>query len=329
VSQRTHSLVLALSLAAGPLALADSDPRGWPVRFSEVYRYQRAQVGQIALSWDGLKAREFFLVLQGQSSFDATLTRDRDGSILYGGRRASHYEALIPWGQDEVAHLTLTGRRDEGIVITLSLATNPAQDGLVVYRFHVNRFLRLYEQKNLPKAKAALERAMEEDPSDSLAALLWRHLWRDEGLTAPPMKVWTEEQERLLWLRVAEGQRISQLRSQVQEALAAARPDSAQALLRAAGEFQTRPGQLGRSLLEGTVAIQAREFGAAIVALNDALGYADTPVDRFQAYRLLVAANRAIGNDAQARLIVELAIRDAPDPQTRSEAESWRGEGQP
>ena len=320
-------LALAAAVATEPSSI--QGPRGWPVRFSESYAVGQSETLQLPVVWDDLKARRFWMTVDAPDAFDVLVTRDRDGSILYSGRRARHHEAEIPWGRDEAAHLQLSAPRDRAVLVTLELATDPAESGLAIYRFHLNRFLSLYAQRDSSQAMEALEAAMAEDPSDSVAALLWRVAWQRAGLTTPPMTVSTDEQERQLWLAVAEGQRLVRLRREVAVALAAELPDSARALIEAAGPFATPQARTESALLLGSVAMAQREWGTAIGALHEALRSAGSREQRFEIYPLLVRAFRAFGDPQQAAATVERAVLDAPDAARKTEAESWRADHVP
>jgi lipopolysaccharide biosynthesis regulator YciM len=165
---------------------------------------------------------------------------------------------------------------------------------------------------------------MAEDPADSVAALLWRSAWRGAGLTTAPMRVENDEAARKLWQAVAEGQRVEWLRRAIPQALAASGPDSARALLEAAEPFELPRGRAAASLLLGTVAMAARDWGTAIGALHESLRQAASPEQRFDAFRLLAQAYRAFGDEQQAANVIERAVDEAPDARSRAEAEGWR-----
>lgn len=315
---------VAMAWLAISAAATEPGTLGWPHRFSESYSIGRGETLQLPLEWDDLKARRFLMRLDAPRAFDVLVTRDRDGAILFSGRRSQHHQAVIPWGRGETAHLALAAPRDLAVLVTVQLATDPAESGLAIYTYHVNRFLQLYAEGDSTRAVHALEAAIAEDPADSVAALLWRSAWHGAGMTAAPMRVDSDEQARLLWLTVAEGQRVQRLRRAVPQALAAAGPDSARALLAAAEPFESERGRAAAALLLGTVAIAADDWGTAIGALHESLRHAADPQQRFDAYRLLVEAYRGFGDEQQAAQVIEQAVAAAPDAASRAEAEQWR-----
>jgi hypothetical protein len=194
------ALALALSsLGAGnadaprgqlPMFNAKSDtlaenPQTWPVVFSRVLRVAPGAARQITLDWDGIKARQFYLRLDAVEPFDATLVRRHDGSRLFDGHMESHYETLVPWGKGEAANLSLSVHRayrvedqDQALYVTLSLARDENEVGLAIYSFYMNRFLWLYRRHELVAARRALDKALMEDPQDSLALSLRERLSR-------------------------------------------------------------------------------------------------------------------------------------------------------
>ncbi len=173
-----------------PMSIAKSDtvvdnPQTWPVVFSRVLRVAPGAARQITLDWDGLKARQFYLRLDAVGPFDATLVREHDGSRLFDGHMESHYETLVPWGKGEAADLSLSVHKahrvedeDQALYVTLSLARDEDEMGLAIYSFHVNRFLWLYRRHELVAARRALDKALMEDPRDSLALALRERLSR-------------------------------------------------------------------------------------------------------------------------------------------------------
>lgn len=175
--QRRRLLLLGIvcTMSAGFEASPDN-PRTWPERFNEGYHFQRQALGQLTFSWEDLKARRFFLVLDAQGPFQATLVRDRDAQMLFAGRRASHYETLIDWGRGELAQLTVSSARDSGLDLTVRISTDPREEGLEIHSFQVNRFLRFYEEKDWKRARACLRAALSEDANDSTAMFLQRKL---------------------------------------------------------------------------------------------------------------------------------------------------------
>ncbi len=161
------------------------NPQTWPVVFSRVLRVAPGAARQITLDWDGLKARQFYLRLDAVGPFDATLIREHDGSRLFDGHMESHYETLVPWGKGEAADLSLSVHKahrvedeDQALYVTLSLARDEDEMGLAIYSFYMNRFLWLYRRHELVAARRALDKALMEDPRDSLALALRERLSR-------------------------------------------------------------------------------------------------------------------------------------------------------
>ena len=259
----------------------------WPVRFSRVYRFRPGEVGQITLEWEGIKARHFDLRLDALVPFEATLTRSRDGSILFHHCCDARAQAVIPWGRDESAYLAIQShgslggqsspdgiasiddRERGGLEFTLSLAIDPHEEGLEVYRFQVNRFLDLYREGEFDRARYALALALQEDPHDSTAVLLSRRL--------------QEEQAGL-----------------------------------------SRSARTRRLMEEAIVAMSAADYATAVLSYQMALQLARDAAARFDAYHGLTKANYALGNDKQAELAIEAAIRETTDEAGRKEAASWR-----
>jgi hypothetical protein len=170
----------------GSSAQSDSleeNPQTWPVVFSRVLRVVPGAARQITLDWDGLKARQFYLRLDAVEPFDASLVRKFDGSILYSGHMESHHEALIPWGKGEAADLSLSTHKahrvedqDQALYVTLTLARDKDEERLAIYSFQLNRFLWFYRLHDLVAAKRALDKAVMEDPQDSVALALWQRI---------------------------------------------------------------------------------------------------------------------------------------------------------
>lgn len=301
----------------------DVPPGAWKVVHSETLFFEQGQVPAL-LTWaDGLQARRFHLRIEGARSFDAKLVRARDGTILYGGRRAARHSAVIPWGRDEVAHLTIDSRWRDGVQVVVELAVDPNEEGLAVYSFEVNRFLRFYEAGKMERAKEALAFALAEDPTDSLAAGLWTRLWKSEGLTVPPAVVGDEEEEQDRWLAIAEGQRLERLEREVGKALAAAGSDSALARLELAAPFRTRRARRDFQVLVARNAAEVGQDSRATLALYQALDVSQGFEERGEVYRLLVEANLRLENEAQARAIQQRALGEAPDPSARRWVERW------
>ena len=182
-SERTTSPLLDSSVHSDSLK---ENPQAWPVVFSRVLRVEPGADRQITLDWDGLKARQFYLRLDAVEPFDATLIRKYDGSILYDGHMESHHEALVPWGKGEAADLSLSVRkahrvedRDQAVYVTLTLARDKDEEGLAIYSFQLNRFLWFYRLHDLVAARRALDKAIMEDPQDSVALALWQRISQD------------------------------------------------------------------------------------------------------------------------------------------------------
>jgi tetratricopeptide (TPR) repeat protein len=324
VSALTLFLLGLLCTASMGSGTAEDNPLTWPIRYSESNHYERQSMGQIILSWDGLKARRFFLTLDAQGPFQATLIRNHDASILFHGRRASHYESLIDWGRGELAHLTVSTNQETGLWITLNVATDPREDGLAIYSYQVNRFLRFFARKDFKRAEASLVLALAEDPQDSTATMLWQRIQDEKGLTVAPKKIQSEEEERLQWMGIAEGMRIRDLSERVEAALSLAGPDSARSILARVAAFETPSCRANLLRLKAKTEMEAGDFGRAGSLLYDALDEAPTPAQRFDIRHLLVVVHRALGNEEEARKVTERAIAEAQDDARRREARSWR-----
>lgn len=186
-----------LPLFASSPVRGQDRPETWPVVHSEVFRVEGGEIRQIPLSWDGIRARRFHLRLESTRHFDATVTRVKDGEILFSGRFEPRYAALIHWGRDEYAHLTLWSKWSDGQLITLNIATDPEEEGLAVYSMHLNRFLEFYAEGEFARAERALSKALMEDPEDSLAQLLWSRMWEERGVGSPPETAGNEARAEL------------------------------------------------------------------------------------------------------------------------------------
>jgi len=316
--------LLILVVWSGHSAADTSLPENWPVVFTEVFRLEVDEIRQIPLTWDDIHARSFYLRLHATRSFDATVTRVEDGSIVFSGHLEPNYGVLIPWGRDEYAHLTLWSRWQDALQITMTMATDPAVEGLEVYSLQLNRFLSLYDQGRMKEAERALSRALVENPDDEIAQLLWGRLWEERGVgSAPRESPSAEDPERQQYL-LQERQRLRLLEAEVDVTLATADVDSARRILEATPEFAGEEARTGRIILTARVSVADGEYGAASSLLQDALRKTGAITNRFEIYRELAGINRDLGNNHQLDRIIEQALSETSDPDLSQEAESWR-----
>lgn len=323
--QRTRALasVAVAFLLLAPDASADTPPEAWEVVLREQLLFEPSAV-PVVLSWeDGLRARRFHLVAEAGRPFDLTLVRGRDNTFVFSGRRSSRYAVLVPWGRGEELHLSVHARYGGAIRVHLRLAVDPDEQGHAVYSLGVNEFLRLYEKGERDEAKASLARALAEDPADTMAAVLWKRSWQDEGLTAPPREIDDDESESRYWRRIAEGQRQRSLAREAGGVLEEAGADSALALLDRAAGFETPVARRDHHLLRGRLALMNDRPSLAMGYLYTALDACETVEERFLVYPWLVRANLAIGNEPQAEALVEHAFSEATTDDQRESARSW------
>ena len=266
-------LAVLLMLEVVPLSSASAAPRpeSWPVIFSETFRLETGEMRQSPLTWDGIQARRFYLRLTATHHFDTTITRVKDGSILFHGRLEPRYGVLIPWGRDEYAHLTLWSRSDEALQIHMSLATDPEEDGLEIYSLHLNRFLALYEAGDLTEAERALSKALAEDPQDEVAQVLWSRLWEERGVGSGPAPSPSVADPDRLQYAEQERQELLLLEARVEAALSVADPDSARRVLERAPRFTDDRARAGAWILEARISVADSDFGSATGILQAAL----------------------------------------------------------
>ena len=208
--------LVTLLILAGD-ASAQNGPSTWTAVHSEVLSVRKGEV-PVALSYDeGLRLRHFHLRLSASHPFDAKLVRAHDGTILFSGRRDSKMETLVDWGRGEIAHLTIEPRGRQTLQVVLEIAGDPRDEGLEVYSFQVNRFLRLYESGERELAKRALENALNEDSDDSMAAALLARVWKSEGITTPPREIESESETEGVWDEIAADQHWRRVRGTLEQ----------------------------------------------------------------------------------------------------------------
>jgi hypothetical protein len=316
-------MLAATGVAASFGSAEELPPESWPIRFSRVYRFEQGSVSQIVLDWEGLKARRFYLVLEAPRPFDVSVVRARDSSILYSDRRASRHTAIIPWGRNETAHLSLKTRDPLGIQLTMKIATDPAEGGLAIYSFYVNQYLRQHSAGEMTLAEASLAKAVEEDPADTMAAFLYRRLWQAQGLTVAPSIVSSEAEANRHFDRIAEGQQVARLILDIDRLMAANDADSARATLGTIDRFETSTGRSGWLRARGRIELAEGEVMRSIFSFHEALDTATLIADRLEVYRMLLIANRALGNDVQVEEIRSTALSEVTDEHVRERIRAW------
>ena len=75
---------------------------------------------------------------------------------------------------------------------------------------------------------------------------------------------------------------------------------------------------------EAETAMAAADYATAVLTYQAALEVAPDAATRVQIYHGLADANTALGNDRQAELAIDGAIREAEDEAGRKEAASWK-----
>lgn len=322
-ASRFRAPALVLLLATLLAAAGGTPPEAWDVVLREQLLFEPGAV-PVILSWEkGLRARRFHLVAEAGRPFDLTLVREHDNTRIFSGRRSQRYAVLVPWGRGEAAHLSAHSRDGRALRVNLRLAVDPSEQGHAVYSRGVNEFLRLYEDERPKEARAALARALAEDPADTMAAFLWRRSWRAEGLTTPPSEVGSEESERRWWSRIAESQRQRALATEAERIREEAGADSALAHLDRVPAFETPAARRDHQLLRGRLAWELDQPTFALGCFYAALDACESVEDRFLVYPWLVRANLRLGNGRQAEALVEHAFAEASTDAQREQARSW------
>lgn len=316
-------VLLGTIVRAAPGETPSQAPALWPVRYSQVYVVDPHSSSQLRLEPDVFRTRRFHLRLHGTLEFEVTVTRARDGSLLWSERRVTETSQVIPWGAEDFGHVSLSNPHDRAIEITVEVATDPAEDGLRVHSFYVNRFLEVYGSGDMERAETLLSQALAEDAQDTTASVLLHRLWKELGLTQPPVEVTSEAEERRAWRQIAERQRLNLLTAHVDSLIDAGSGPEAVALLDRHVNFETDVGMRRWSLLRGRVWLAQGEFVPALEALYDALDAAPSVGARFEVYPFLIQANLASGNRAQAQAIADRAASEAPDDAALRRVKSW------
>lgn len=317
--------VLLLGLPHQPAAGESSAdaPELWPVRFSQVYVVDPHSSTQLRLEPDVFRARRFHLRLHGLREFEVTVTRARDGSLLWAERRITEASKLVPWGADDFGHVSVSNPHDRPLEVTVEVATDPSEDGLRVHSFYVNRFLEVYGDGDMERAETLLSQALAEDPADTTASVLLHRLWKELGLTQPPVSVSTEAEERRAWRQIAERQRLNLLTARVDSLISADASEVAVDLLARHVNFETDVGLRRWRVLRGRALLAQGDFMPALEVLYDALDQAPSVGARFEVYPFLIQANLAAGNRAQAQAVADRAASEAPDDAALRRVRSW------
>ncbi len=304
--------VIALLLSLGAPARADdsaeTSPHTWPVAFQETYLLLPHEGQQLELEPDGISVRRFHLRVDSPTEIEVKVTRAYDNSILWMERRASDIDALIPWGRDERGTVSIFNPMRFPVRILVVIATDPAEERLAVHSFYVNRFLEALEEGAHEEDLRLLDRALAQDAQDTVAAKL---LARVTGLEGSP-------------LEIAEDRFVEQARERIDTLRRDGKTEEIDEFLAQERDFETDRGRRHWFLLVGRERMRREQAVRALQAFYAALDAAPDVAARFEVYPELVAANVATGNTEQAEAIVERALEEAPDDDTRQRVEEWR-----
>ena len=305
-----RALLLAVVLAVLPGRPAAANPLTWPVVFQEVYRLGPREGMQLPLDPDSIPFRRFHLRIESESEIEVTVMREYGPEILWSARRVSDVQELIPWGRGERGTLSLVNLHALDIRVGVSIAVDPDEEDEPVHGFYVNRFLEALEAGESSRLLGLLDRALEQDPQDSVAARLVRRI---TGSGASLAEINDARLVRAARQRIDAWQR---------------RGDTAAIDERIARTpaLETRLGRRRWLVLVGRTHLLRQRPVRAMQSLYDALDLAPDVDARFEVYPLLVAANLAAGNAEQADTIVERALAEAPDDATRQRVRAWRAD---
>ena len=301
-------VLLAVAIVAS--AQDDASPLTWPVAFSEIYVLRPHEGTQLPLEPDGIAVRRFHLRVESEREIEIKVTRAHDSSILWFERRVSDADAVIPWGRGERGDISLFNQTFATVRVLVEIALDPAEDGRAVPSFYVSRFLEAIESDERSGALELLDLALEQDAQDSVASSL---LARVTGLRGTHREI-------------VEGRAVQLAREQIERARQRDDRRMVDALIEDEMEFDTELGHRRWYLLVGDVHLRRDEPVRAMQSFYAALDHASDVPARFEVYPRLVAANLAAGNTEQAEAIVERALREAPDDETRRQVESWRAQ---
>lgn len=318
MSTRLHGILLvlwpALSLACAlPAGAADGkiDPPAWPIAFQETYVLAPEEGIQLPLEPSGMAVRRFYLRIESDFAIEIRVTRAYGSRVLFMERRASNVSTLVPWGRDERGNISLVNPIEFPVRVLLSIATDPAEEGEPVHRFYVNRFLEALEAGESDRLLGLLDRALAQDPQDSVAIrLVERVTGRRDALPD-----------------YLESRTVQEVEERIEELRREGDADAVDALVAAPPLLETETGIRRWNLVVGRVHMLRGQTHRALQSFYRALDHAPDVDARFEVYPLLVAANLAAGNAGQADAIVERARREAPDEAARARVEAWRSRG--
>jgi len=306
--------IVSVAMADDETTSPEASPETWPVSFQEIYTLIPREGMQLRLGPDGLDVRRFHLRIDSEVEIEVSVTRDFDSQRLFSERRAREVSAVIPWGRGETGVLSIAsavrpdGQSDRSSLanVVVALAADPAPGP--VHSFSVNRFLEELERGEPGEAVVWLDRALAQDATDTVAARLVAKVYGYEGTPA----------------EVVEQSRVDALRERMEVLEENGDNEAIVGILSDDHGLTTDRGRSAWDLLAGRVRLERDEPMLAIQDLYRALDRAPDATARFAVYPLLVEANLAVGNDAQADAVIQRALAEAPDDTTKAWIEGWK-----
>jgi hypothetical protein len=177
-----------LLLGLAPLAGAEGGPPGLVSWGCQTLVLAPGEATTLQVTFANLPLRRFTLLVEsGGTTCDVNVRRDVDGSLLYDLRNEVRHQLDVPWGVGESLTAVLTAGPAGGSY-AVSFWGPSATDHKRAYSFHVNRALESHAAGDLDAFRYHCRAALQQDPADTVAALLLRGLdgaGRPTGLAAP------------------------------------------------------------------------------------------------------------------------------------------------
>ena len=275
---------LLLAAALGPAPGRAQAPAGQQrVWGTEAYNLERGETFQFQVTFAEVPLRRWTLVVDGdQRLCDVSVVRQGTGALLYARRRESHHEVSVPFGRDEAVNVAITADFDNGGgTYTVTFLGPDADRAPEVYGYTVNRALEAYAAGETEKARRLVAHAVQADPGDGVAQVLWAGFLQEAGDHAGALAA-------------------------LRRALAGPLPPDI------AATAHVREG-------EALLALDRRYQAAG--AWTAALGQLTDPAARAVLALRLGRLYVELRNPAQARAALQWALRDGLAPEDRAEAE--------